>query len=93
MFFSFEPLKLSALPLDLAVLLLDLLLLLGRPILLALELIPDQATAQSAHSSADRRASTWRADCRTNDRTAGCPQATAYQGAFFPCTERLRTSA
>ena len=59
MFFSFEPLKLSALPLDLAVLLLDLLLLPRRPILLVLELIPDQATAQSPHSSADRRASAW----------------------------------
>jgi hypothetical protein len=41
MSFSFEPLKLAVLPLDLAVLLLDLLLLLGRPPLLALELIPD----------------------------------------------------
>jgi hypothetical protein len=41
MSFSFEPLKLAVLPLNLAVLLLDLLLLLGRPTLLALELIPD----------------------------------------------------
>jgi hypothetical protein len=68
-------LKLAPLPLNLVLLLLKLGLVIRFGVLPALELVADDIAAQGSHSSTDRRASAWRADCRANNRTAGCTQA------------------
>jgi hypothetical protein len=86
-------LKFSALLSQFAFLLIKLPLLPGCRILLALQLIPNESTAQGTHSSADRRTGTRCADCRTDNRAAGRTYATTHQGAFLSRAKRLGTSS
>jgi len=90
---TLEPLQLGALPLEFALLLVHLRLLHGLPVLLALELIADEAAPQRPHRPADRCASPRRTDGRANDGARSRAQATTDQDALFALVKRVRTSA
>ena len=76
-------LQLSSLLVEFLLLLIELVLLRVLPVLLALELIPDQPAPQGSDSAANRCARARSADCGTDDRAGGRPQTAAYQNPFF----------
>src|SRR5262245_63076025 len=75
--------------LDRSVLLSDLALLIGGSILLSLQLVADQTTAQGTHSPSYCRASAGMSHCATDDRAASRTYPSTHERALFSGTQRL----